>query len=117
MAADRPTYDTAEAARARDQAIDQVEAGASEEWKRAATEAVIFVCQMRLEFTTDAIWALLDKRRITPPREPRAMGAIMRQAVRDGVCMTTDRTSKSVRVDCHRRPLQVWRSRCFKDPP
>lgn len=92
-------------------AIDKVDEAASAEWKAKAFVAVARVCERYEEFTTDTVWALLDAQGTAIPREPRAMGAIMRKAVTAGLCLPTDRTSKSVRVECHRRPLQVWRSK------
>lgn len=95
---------------ARDEAIDRVEGAMSDAWKAAACDAVDYVCRLRAEFTTDAVWAILDRSGTPAPPEPRAMGAIMRMAVRKGLCSSTDKTSKSVRVDCHRRDLRVWQS-------
>jgi len=106
----RHIFDAEVSAAARDAAIEQVDDAASVDWKAEALVAVARVCEIREEFTTDAVWALLDQRGVAIPREPRAMGAIMRRAVVAGLCLPTDRTSKSVRVECHRRPLQIWAS-------
>lgn len=106
----RHVFDAAASAAARDDAIERVREAASDVWKAEAFSAVAHVCRMRKEFTTDDVWALLDAREVVGPREPRAMGAIMQRAVRAGLCASTDRTSKSRRVECHRRPMQVWES-------
>lgn len=109
----RHVFDAEASTIARETAIEQVDDAASVTWKAEAFVAVAHVCETREEFTTDAVWALLDERKVGIPREPRAMGAIMRKAVAAGLCLPTDRTSKSVRVECHRRPLQIWQSnRC-----
>lgn len=42
--------------------------------------------------------------------EPRALGALMREAARAGDIEATDAWALSERVACHRRPLRVWRS-------
>lgn len=94
-----------EAERARDEAVDRVERNAPDAWKRRALEAVRYVASRRGEFTTDAVWDLVG----TPP-EPRAMGAVMQAAARSRICAVTDRTHKSVRKECHTRPLAIWRS-------
>jgi hypothetical protein len=111
----RHVFDAEASAVARDAAIEQVEDAASAAWKAEAFVAVARVCETREEFTTDAVWAMLDERGVAIPREPRAMGAIMRRAVTAGLCLPTDRTSKSVRIECHRRPLQIWASNRYRE--
>jgi len=108
MATDAFDADASRAAR--ESAIATVDDAASEEWKEAAVAAVKYVCERRSQFTTDAVWFILDRAAIEAPNEPRAMGAVMRHAVSEGWCVVTDQTRKSVRVACHRRPLQVWKS-------
>lgn len=99
-------FDLGEGQRLKEEAIDRVERNAAEEWKRVAYEAVRMVCNQRQEFTTDDVWRLLRDK----PDEPRAMGAIMRQAARSGLCYKTDRVIESAIPTCHRRPVAVWRS-------
>jgi len=95
---------------ARENAIATVDDAADEEWKTAAIAAVKYVAERRAEFTTDAVWFILDRTAVEKPAESRAMGAVMRHAASAGWCAVTNQTRKSVRVPCHRRPLQVWRS-------
>jgi len=102
MATDAFDPDAARAAR--EGAIATVDDAASEAWKEAALAAVRYVCERRAQFTTDAVWFVLDRAATDSPSEPRAMGAIMRQAVSAGWCAP-------VPDPCHRRPLQVWESR------
>ncbi len=85
-------------------------ATAHSKWVDVAMVAVRIIAERRGEFTTDAVWHVLERAGIVTAIEPRAMGAAMRRASREGVCVPTPRTSKSVRPACHRRPLQVWRS-------
>ncbi len=98
---------------ARDEAIALVARPAdSQAWITEAVAAVRAICQQRGRdgtFTTDALWALLEHWNVDPPTEPRALGAAMMQAKRLGLCAPTERTRKSVRVDCHARPVRVWR--------
>ncbi len=99
-------FDAAAAAVARDEAINRVESGSSE-WQQDALLAVDGLCRRLPEITTDDLWRVLER---PDDLEPRAAGAVMRRAVREGLIERTDRTRKSARVACHRRDLRVWRS-------
>lgn len=96
----------------RDKAIADVER-ANKEFVACGLIAVRVVALRREEFTTDAVWHVL---KATPP-EPRAMGAVMRKAVMEKMCVATDRTVLSTRPDCHRRPVRVWRSLIYTPQP
>ena len=95
-------------------AIKRVGENADPMWFIVALAAVLECAQTAEEFTTDRVWALLARRGVRDTAEPRAMGAVMRQAATDGLIVATDRTRKSARPDCHRRPVRVWRSRVYK---
>jgi hypothetical protein len=58
------------------------------------------------EITTDDVWALVGD---VVPNEPRAMGAAMTRARKAGLIVPTPEWRLSVRKECHRRPLRVWR--------
>ena len=45
------------------------------------------------------------------PREPRALGSVLREAGRRGWIARTDRVRPSERVVNHGRPVRIWRSR------
>lgn len=90
------------------QAIDRVELSQGE-WVQKAIKAIRWLCKHKQEFTTDHVWKVLQKVNVPEPKEPRAMGAAMRRAQSMGLIFATDKTTKSVRSDCHRRPLTVWR--------
>ncbi len=98
---------------ARDAAIDRVEAAAREDWKEVALMVVEVVARDRELFTTDHVWAVMPGDVSTP--EPRAMGAIMRRAAREGYVTATDRHVLSNRPLCHRRPVRVWRSLIYRE--
>lgn len=91
------------AAEARDRAIDIVEANMPNDWREEASRIIFRLARTCDEFTTDEVWAGLSQ-----PPEPRALGAVMRQAQRDGWIRPTDRVRNSVRVECHARPVRVW---------
>lgn len=65
----------------------------------------------RSHFTTDNVWRWLEVRDIDPPRDPRAMGAAIRRAKKDGVIEATGEYRKSTRPACHRRPIPVYRAK------
>ena len=97
-----------------DAALEAVEAHADADWKHAALEAVRLCAQQMPDFTTDQGWKVLS-RTDSQTHEPRAMGAIMRQAVSLGWVKPTDQYRPSDRPDCHKRPVKVWYSNLWKD--
>ncbi len=94
---------------ARDSALARVERHASPEWIAAANKAVRSCARILHEITTDDVWGALDWMNAYT-HEPRAMGAVMKQAVADGIIEPTGTYRKSVRVACHARPVLVYRS-------
>jgi len=102
-------YEREHAEAARDEAIDRVEANAHHDWLVQARQAVLWLAHNRDEFTTDDVWGLLSNTGVGT-HEPRALGAVMRWAARSGVVVKTDRVVNSCRVECHARPVAVWRS-------
>jgi hypothetical protein len=97
------------AERLTDQAVEAVEAGADDQWLRAARARVEVHAACRQPFTTDEIWADLSRLhpQITTP-EPRAMGAVIRAAVKDGLIKATGGYKASERPECHRNPKRIW---------
>jgi hypothetical protein len=87
--------------------IDAAEDHADPQWYRSAFVTVKSLGLLGAEFTTDDVWAYL----VSTTHEPRAMGAVMRQAVRDGFIESTGRYIKSKRPECHMRPILVYRGR------
>jgi len=82
-------------------------------WRGWAELAVRYVAEHRERFTTDPVWTVLESWSVPVPPEPRALGPLMKAACTWGWCEPTGETHKSVRPDCHRRPLAVYRSRLF----
>lgn len=86
----------------------------TEAFMRAAVKALTKVARKNRAFTTDDVWASLAK---THPAgfnvEPRVLGSLMLQAQKQGAIAATDRTLKSIRPECHKRPLRIWTSRIF----
>jgi hypothetical protein len=94
-----------EGQRARETAIAASCRGVDADWIARALLAVQTAALGSDTFTTDDLWAYVEL-----PREPRAMGAIMIMATKAGFCEASDRTVKSTRPNCHRRPLRIWKS-------
>ncbi len=91
------------------EAVERVEAHADPEWCAAALSAVRYLADHLAEWTTDEVWGLL-KARGEATHEPRALGAVMRRAVADGICLPTDRYRPTIRREAHGRPVRVWTS-------
>lgn len=96
-------------AQLRDEAIQQVEEHADPDWKDVAYRVVATLTETMSEFTTDDVWYELQ-RSPNSTHEPRALGAVMRRAARDGLIVPTDRYRESTRPICHRSPKRVWRA-------
>jgi hypothetical protein len=96
-----------EGERLREQAIEDVELG-NVGFVQRAVQAVLQVAQRELEFTSDDVWFELGAG--SGDAEPRAMGAVMRNAGQLGYCEPINAWRLSRRAACHRRPVRVWRS-------
>lgn len=84
-------------------------------WVQAALNAVFRVACNEELFTTDSVWTWGDG--LPTPREPRAMGSVMRVAEKAGWIEPTREHWLSKRPVCHRRPLRVWESRLVSKLP
>ncbi len=108
----QPTlFDAAGAREAAREAMQRVHEHASPRWLAHAHAAVVAAVEAKAEITTDDVWQRLWEWGVDPPREERALGPVMRQAVTSGLLRNTGRTQKSKRPICHGRPLTVWARR------
>lgn len=82
---------------ARDQAMDQVDGAAADEWKDQARRAIWHLAQTRDTFTVDDVWELLEARHVPSPQEPRALGPVLMRAVRSGAIRDNGTMAKSRR--------------------
>lgn len=89
-----------------EKAIEKAERGMESDWAERAAQAVEEVAKTHALFTADDIWAFIEH-----PREPSALGVVLRRAAKDGICQCTDMYRQSVRPSAHKRPLRVWESR------
>ena len=93
----------------KEEAINRVELNADPQWFDAAMRAVKRLALGRDTFTTDDVWEELQYVSNTT-HEPRAMGAVMRNAAKTGIITATSGYRTSQRSECHGRPVRVWSS-------
>lgn len=110
MTTEPTLFDPVEAQAAATEALQRAEAHADPDWKDKAREIILELARIRVEFTTDEVWGELDAAGLET-REPRALGALMREAAANHFIAPTDRYRPSRRVACHGRPIRIWRSR------
>lgn len=89
-----------------ERAISQAGENAPAAWMAEAIGTVRLLAESQAKFTADDIWRLTGA-----PPEPRALGAVMRRAQRDGLAEATDQFVTSERR--HGAPIRVWRSLLF----
>jgi len=95
----------------RDDGMDRVERGASEDFKDALSECIRAALLTRSEFITDDAWNLM--REGFPDlhtRDNRVMGPLMRWAVVDGWCAPTGRYRTGRRNAGHATPQPIYQS-------
>lgn len=93
---------------AKTKAVDQVEAHADPKWLATVYGIVTELAFTGQGFTTDQVWEKLDKSNVDAPAESRAMGAVFRQACKDGLIVATGEYRPSARPICHASPKRVW---------
>lgn len=103
-------FDALAAIQATNEAIERVDRNANPDWKTHARAAIQFLARTRQEFTTDDVWEFMHQRGHDAPHEPRALGALMREAAKQRLIEATDRVRPSERPQCHMNPKRVWRS-------
>lgn len=109
----------ADAKRARDKAMAEVEKNAAAEWRRVMSELVVRTAREMQTFTTDDVFDRFNDIYANDPNRPRthdnrAMGPVMGNAQRDKVCEKSKGPQvRSRRSNLHATPLQVWISLIF----
>lgn len=96
------------ATEAKDEAITRVGHNADPQWVTACYNTIVQIAFNKQRFTTDDVWDALDRAKVATPHEPKAIGAVLRQAAKDGLIYATDDHKPSARVACHARPLRIW---------
>ena len=106
-----------EGERLREQGIAQAEGGAPAVALWEAVAVVRLLALRHRTLTTDDVWKRLEAIGALTLPEPRALGAVMRRAQRQGYVEPTEEWRLSVRPACHRRPLRIWRSLLWDTVP
>jgi hypothetical protein len=97
-----------------DRAVAEVGRHAQDNWIADMLDAVRSCCAHMERFTTDDVWqAFHDLGYSSATHETRAMGAVIRQAAKDGLCEATPDFGVSKRPEAHRCPKRIWRSLIF----
>ncbi len=109
----RDRFDAAAAQESKEAAIERVGNAADPVWLKAAVEAVVWICERRADFTADAIWWVLEYAGIAVPREPKALGAVMRIVKKVGVGIPTRQFVQTVRKSRNGTDIRVWRSTVY----
>lgn len=86
-------------------AIKRAEQAADEEWRYRALDALYHLALGNSEVIANDLWQHVEK-----PREPRATGALMKQAAKRGWIAPTDRFVTVPSITRHAAPVRVWRS-------
>jgi len=88
---------------------------ANPEWVKRALDSVYAVARKTAAFTTDDVWAELERASkddgLESYADNRALGPIMQRAARLGYCAPTMMMTKTKRKSNHRRPLMLWSSK------
>lgn len=95
--------------RGRDAAMANVARGAGAEWAVRAHEAVVRTAREMDTFTSDDVWERMPGGAVGQP-DPRAMGPVIVNAVRLGVCRRTGQFTLCRRASRHAAPVAVWAS-------
>lgn len=97
------------------QAIDEVEQNAKIEWLNKAVEVLTYVAKTNFYFTSDDVWAELNKRGIEKPHSPSALGAVLRRGWKSHICEKTGKYIPSTQPSNHQRDVAQWQSLIY-DP-
>lgn len=103
----------AESRRLTEEAIARVDQHADPSWKYAALRTLLAVARALPTFTPDDVWTWGLPR----PREPRALGPVMRLAERRGWMEPTGEFVRSKIPTQHQNPIRVYRSLIYTGLP
>lgn len=90
-------------------AIARVERHADPAWLASARSTLRHLCARQFYLNSDSLWLALEQAGVPMPHEPRALGAVMRWGVREGLIKATGEYEPSWREACHQRPIMRWR--------
>jgi len=100
----------AEAERLRDEGMERAADHAEREipeWRNEARRILEITAALHRNFTSEDIKIQADIRGLPRPPEPRAWGAVIQRAARDGIIRKVGWADSTSRT-CHCRPMQLW---------
>lgn len=106
-AAAPPLPTVADAIVERDAAMATVAANTHPEWVKLAVGAVQHLADLGPAFSTDEVWERLEATGAPRPHDPRALGPVMKRAVKDRMISPTGNYTKSRRRHASPIPLYV----------
>lgn len=99
-------FDPDEGDRRRNEGMARAERGTDPVF---ADEAWSIVTGFVVPFFGDDVWDVLHRRDVPFPREPRALGPIIRKAQMAGLIEPTGIYRRTLRPSAHRSPQRQWR--------
>lgn len=88
------------------EAMERVERGTDPEWEAAAESAVRGLADLKASFTPDDVWEYLERIGVPPPREPRALGPILKRLANADVIRPKGFTESRRR---HGAPVRIYK--------
>ena len=85
--------------------IDQAEANAARWWKTQAELAIRLLARGGVVFTANDVWDLLARQGTDEPHDRRALGALLRNAVRQGTVEWTG----GYALNPNGSPIRQWK--------
>lgn len=89
----------------RDTAMAQAETGTDPNWEKVATRVVHALAQSGQDFSPDDVWVKLEEQGESPPREPRALGPILKRLAKADVIRAKGFTESRRR---HGAPVRIY---------
>lgn len=84
-------------------ALEAVEEHAAPDWKDAAWQVLLRLCRTGQQWTTDEFWLVMrDQHPTVTTHEPRALGPLLRNLVRQGYARKTREGVESTRPEAHK---------------
>lgn len=108
-------FDRSASIQNRDAAIQRVEQHADNAWLDVAMKALRTVAACKPTFTSDDVWAEIDRQSFATTHEHRAMGSVMVAGRKLGIIVPTDRFISTTKASQHRQPIRVWKSLVFQE--
>ena len=94
------------------QAIDEVELNAEKIWWHKTKDVIHTLAKANTNFTSDEVWAELDRLGIPRPHQPTALGSVFRACCQAGWISKSGKYKPSTQPTNHQRDVAIWTS-CF----